>query len=54
MRRITDFKLWQTEAFQLSRPSSNYLIQSPGGAGKSLLTVMLAQADIENTGKTTN
>lgn len=50
MRRITDFKKWQTEAFQLGRPASNYLIQSPGGAGKSLLTVMLAQADIEDTG----
>ena len=50
MRRITDFKKWQVEGFQLGRPASNYLIQSPGGAGKSLLTVMLAQADIEDTG----
>ena len=50
MRRIADFKKWQVEAFQLGRPARNFLIQSPGGAGKSLLTVMLAQADIEDTG----
>lgn len=50
MRSIKDFKKWQTEAFQLGRPAKNFLIQSPGGAGKSLLQVMLAQADIEDTG----
>ncbi len=50
MRRVEKLKDWQIEAFQLGRPARNFLIQSPGGAGKSLLQVLLAQADIEDTG----
>ena len=51
MRIITTLKSWQIEAFQLGRPARYFLIQSPGGAGKSLLQVILAQADIEDTGQ---
>ena len=50
MRIISAIKGWQTEAFQLGRPAKYFLAQSPGGAGKSLLQVLLAQADIEDTG----
>ena len=50
MRIITAIKGWQIEAFQLGRPAKYCLAQSPGGAGKSLLQVLLAQADIEDTG----
>ena len=50
MRIITALKSWQIEAFQLGRPAKYFLAQSPGGAGKSLLQVLLAQADIEDTG----
>jgi hypothetical protein len=50
MRTISTLKDWQIEAFQLGRPAPYFLLQSPGGAGKSLLQVVLAQADIEDTG----
>ncbi len=50
MRRVDTLKNWQVDAFQVGRPARYFLIQSPGGAGKSLLQVMLAQADIEDTG----
>ena len=50
MRSVKTLKDWQIEAFQLGRPARHFLIQSPGGAGKSLLQVILAQADIEDTG----
>src|SRR4051812_35870139 len=50
MRRVESLKEWQIEAFQLGRPARYYLLQSPGGAGKSLLQVLLAQADMEDTG----
>lgn len=50
MRRIERLKDWQVDAFQLERPAQYGLIQAPGGSGKSLLQVMLAQADIEDTG----
>ena len=50
MRTINQIKKWQIEALQLGRPARHFLIQSPGGAGKSLLQVLLAQADIEDTG----
>ena len=49
MRTITTLKDWQIDAFQIGRPSRYFMIQSPGGAGKSLLQVLLAQADIEDT-----
>ena len=50
MRTVDALKNWQVDAFQVGRPARYFLIQSPGGAGKSLLQVMLAQADIEDTG----
>ena len=50
MRKITELKDWQIEAFQMGRPARYFLCQAPGGSGKSLETVMLAQADIEDTG----
>ena len=50
MRNINQIKNWQIEALQLGRPARYFLVQSPGGAGKSLLQVLLAQADIEDTG----
>jgi len=50
VRRVETLKDWQVEAFQLGRPARHFLIQSPGGAGKSLLQVLLAQADVEDTG----
>lgn len=50
MKRIEKLKDWQVDAFQLERPAQYGLIQAPGGSGKSLLQVMLAQADIEDTG----
>jgi hypothetical protein len=50
MREVTKLKDWQVGAFQSGRPARYFLIQSPGGAGKSLLQVLLAQADIEDTG----
>ena len=50
MHRIETLKPWQIEAIQLGRPARNFLSQAPGGSGKSLLQVMLAQADIEDTG----
>ena len=50
MRSVNSLKTWQVDAFQVGRPARYFLIQSPGGAGKSLLQVMLAQADIEDTG----
>jgi len=34
----------------MGRPAGYFLCQAPGGSGKSLETVMLAQADIEDTG----
>jgi hypothetical protein len=50
MRVIDKVNDWQIEAIQLGRPARHFLSQAPGGAGKSLLQVMLAQADIEDTG----
>lgn len=50
MRRIETLKPWQIEAVQLGRPAQHFLSQAPGGSGKSLLQVILAQADIEDTG----
>src|SRR5687767_10564594 len=49
MRHINMLKPWQIEAFQLGRDAAYFLLQSPGGAGKSLMQVLLAQADIEDT-----
>ena len=49
-KTITNLRNWQIEAIQSGRQSRNFLLQAPGGAGKSLLQVMLAQADIEDTG----
>ena len=50
MRKVTKLRPWQTEAIQIGRPARYCLIQAPGGSGKSLLQVMLGQADIEDTG----
>jgi len=50
MRRIDKIKDWQIEALQLGRSAQYFMSQAPGGSGKSLLQVMLAQADIEDTG----
>lgn len=50
MRTISTLKNWQVDAFQAGRPARYFLIQSPGGAGKSLLQVLLGQADIGDTG----
>lgn len=50
MRNVDSLKNWQIEALQLGRAARHLLIQAPGGAGKSLLQVMMAQADIEDTG----
>lgn len=50
MKAISQFRKWQIEAFQLGRKSQNFLIQAPGGSGKSLFQVTLAQADIIDTG----
>ena len=50
MRRVNQLRPWQVEAIQAGRPARYLLIQAPGGSGKSLLQVMLGQADIEDTG----
>ncbi len=50
MKTISQFRNWQIEAFQLGRTAQNFLIQAPGGSGKSLFQVALAQADIIDTG----
>ena len=50
MKTIKQLKGWQVEAVQLGRSARYFNVQSPGGAGKSLVQVMLAQADIEDTG----
>ena len=50
MKTISKFRNWQIEAFQLGRKAKNFLIQAPGGSGKSLFQVALAQADIIDTG----
>jgi hypothetical protein len=50
MRVIDKLKKWQVEAFQQGRSAQHSLCQAPGGSGKSLLQVMMAQADIEDTG----
>jgi len=50
MRRVEKLRSWQVEAFQLGRPAQLCVQQAPGGSGKSLLQVMLAQADIEDSG----
>lgn len=50
MRAINTLKEWQVEAVQMGRPARYFMAQAPGGFGKSLLQVMLAQADIEDTG----
>lgn len=50
MRRVEQLRSWQVEAFQVGRPAQFCVQQAPGGSGKSLLQVMLAQADIEDTG----
>lgn len=49
MRTVENILAWQQKAMSVGRPAQYFLIQSPGGAGKSLLQVMLAQADIEDT-----
>ena len=45
MKKITKLRKWQIEAFQVGRIAQYFLFQCPGGAGKSLMQVMLAQAD---------
>lgn len=50
MKTISQFRNWQIEALQLGRKAQNFLIQAPGGSGKSLFQVALAQADIIDTG----
>ena len=50
MKRIERLRPWQIEAVQILRPARYGLCQAPGGSGKSLTQVMLAQADIEDTG----
>jgi len=50
MKRIECLRPWQIEAVQLLRPAQYGSCQSPGGSGKSLTEVLLAQADIEDTG----
>jgi hypothetical protein len=50
MRLIDKLKEWQVEALQSGRPARHFLSQAPGGSGKSLLQVILGQADIEDTG----
>ena len=50
MRKVTKLRPWQIEAIQAGRPARHFLVQAPGGSGKSLLQVMLGQADIEDTG----
>lgn len=50
MRQITELRPWQVEAIQAGRPARYFRMQAPGGSGKSLLQVMLGQADIEDTG----
>jgi hypothetical protein len=49
MKTIKILKDWQVQAIQVCRPGRNSVLQAPGGAGKSLIQVMLAQADIEDT-----
>src|SRR5687768_1902819 len=50
MRLVKALKPWQLEAYQIGRHARYFLVQCPGGAGKSLVQVVLAQADIEDTG----
>src|SRR5581483_8208681 len=50
MRAIKELRKWQSEAVQTGRDARYYLCQAPGGSGKSLVQVMLAQADIRETG----
>ena len=50
MKSIKQLKGWQVDAAQLGRSARYFNVQSPGGAGKSLVQVMLAQADIEDAG----
>lgn len=50
MRKISQLKNWQIEALQMGRPARCFLCHAPGGSGKSLEQVLLAQADIEDTG----
>lgn len=48
MRTVENILAWQNKAMSVGRSAQYFLIKSPGGAGKSLLQVMLAQADIED------
>jgi hypothetical protein len=50
MQRIDQLRPWQIEAVQALRPARYGLCQAPGGSGKSFVQVLLAQADIEDTG----
>ena len=50
MKHIEQLRPWQVEAVQLLRPAQYTVCQAPGGSGKSLTQVVLAQADIEDTG----
>ena len=49
-RNIEEVREWQIKAIQIGRTAKNFLCQAPGGSGKSLVQVILAQADIEACG----
>jgi len=49
-RNIKALRGWQVKAVQIGRTADRLLIQAPGGSGKSLVQVLLAQADIEACG----
>jgi len=50
MKDITQLRDWQIQAVNSGRHAQHFLCQAPGGSGKSLVQVMLAQADINDTG----
>ncbi len=49
-RTIRKLRNWQSQAFIQGRKAKYYLIQAPGGSGKSLLQVALAVDDIQRSG----
>ena len=50
MKQVKNLRPWQVQGLQQGRGAQYFSCQAPGGSGKSLLQVMLAQADIEDTG----
>ncbi|MDB2685935.1 DEAD/DEAH box helicase family protein [Mariniblastus sp.] len=50
MKIIKKLRKWQQDVLTSSQENKHLLIQAPGGAGKSLTQVMLAQLDLNDSG----